>query len=103
MLNRGFRILWVKVQLSDTRFFHINLPISLFAFQELLDCIMDILAFLCIFEPSNHKPVNSFLSMHTMRDLTNALIQFFDSLVGTEPYDLVEVEAEKVKISVRIR
>lgn len=103
MLNKGFRIVWVKVHINDKKSFHLNLPISFYAFEELLDCFMDLLNFACFFEPHNYKPAFSTLSMHTIRDLLEALIKLFDSITFTEPYDLVEVELENVRVSVRIR
>jgi len=102
MLNRGFRIVWVKVHINN-KSFHLNLPISFYAFEELLDCFMDLLNFVCFFEPHNYKPAYSALSMHTIRELLYALIKLFDSITFTEPYDLVDVEVENVKVSIRIR
>jgi hypothetical protein len=64
---------------------------------------MDLLDFACFFEPPNYKPTYSALSMHSIRELLKVLIKLFNSITFTEPYDLVEVEVENVRVSVRIR
>ncbi|MDF2802533.1 MAG: hypothetical protein K0S61_2436 [Anaerocolumna sp.] len=103
MLNRGIRVLWVKVHIEENKHFHLTLPISLYAFEELLDCVVDLLNVACFFTPKYHQLHHSSVSVHAVRELVIGTIKLLDTLSGTEPYDLVEVEADKVRVSVNIR
>lgn len=103
MSTRGFRVLWVKVNVNKEKHIYLNLPISLYAFEELMDCIMDFLNLACFFVPKNQHESFSHTTVHTIRELMRALITLLNSLTGSEPYDLVEVEAKGVSVSVRIR
>ncbi len=102
-MTKGFRILWVKVHVNKDKHFYLNLPISLYAFEELLDCVMDLLDLACFFTPKKQIINSSSVSVHTVKDLMKALIKLLDSLVDTEPYDLVNVEVNNVKVSIKIR
>lgn len=102
-MTKGLRILWVKVHISGCKHFYLNLPISLYAFEELLDCVTDLLEVACFFTPKRRVTNSSSISVHTLRSLLKALIKLMDSLVGSESYDLVNVEVENVKVSVKIR
>lgn len=95
--------MWIKVHVSGGKHFYFNLPISLYAFKELLDCGMDLLDVACFFTPKQQLTNSSSISVHTMRSLMKTLINLMDSLVGSEPYELVNVEVEKIKVSVKIR
>lgn len=101
MSIKGFRILWVKVHIDD-KHIRINLPISLYAFEELLDCIMDLLELACFFAPN--RPVgSSSVSVHTVKSLAYEIIRLLNSLSDQEPYDLVDVAVNNVKVSIKIR
>lgn len=102
-MTKGLRILWVKVHISEGKHFYLNLPISLYAFEELLDCVMDLLDVACFFTPKQQLTNSSSISVHTVKSLMKALINLMDSLAGSEPYDLVKVEVDHVKVSVKIR
>ena len=104
MWNRGFRILWIKVQTTGERHFYINLPVCLFVFQELFDCVLDIMELACLFLPKNppaHLPYA--FSAQAVKELIRATDKLFRSLTDCEPYDLVEVNAKNVIVSVKIR
>lgn len=103
MLNKGFRIIWVKVHVNKAKHIHLTIPISLSAFNELLECLMDLLEVICFFTPKRLTASSTTVSIHAVKELSQALIHLFDSLAGTEPYDLVDVEVENVKVSVKIR
>lgn len=102
-MTKGLRILWVKVQISGGKHFYLNLPISFYALEELLDCVMDLLNVTCFFTPKRQLINSSSFSVHTVKPLMKALINLMDSLAGSESYELVNVEVEHVKVSVRIR
>lgn len=95
--------MWVKVHISGGKPFYLNLPISLYAFEELLDCVMDLLGVACFFTPNQQLTNSSSISVHTIKSLIKALINLMNSLVGCESYDLVNVEVENVKVSIKIR
>lgn len=102
-MTRGFRILWIKVNVTNGKHFYLNLPISLYVFEELLDCAMDLLNLICFFVPKGQSVASSQVSVHTVRDMFRTILKLLNSLVGSEAYDLVEVEARNVKVSVKIR
>ena len=104
MWNRGFRILWIKVEATTDRHFYLNIPISLSVFSELLDCVLDLMEFVCIFVPE-HPPIRSprAVSAREVKELIKATEKLFLSIAGDEPYDLVEVDVKNVAVSIRIR
>lgn len=114
MLNNQFRILWFKLQMEENPHLNLSFPVSLYVFQELLECILDILNFASFFIPN--RPVLSSLtssstslmpsssfSFHTLKELVQMIMSLFDSLTVGEPYDLVDVTADKIKISIKIK
>lgn len=102
-MTRGLHIIWVKVKISGNRHFNLNLPISLYAFEELLDCLMNLLQFGFFLKPKQQLPNDSSLSVHTIQSLLRSLSDFMHSLVGYESYDLVNIEVDNVKVSIKIR
>jgi hypothetical protein len=94
--------MWVKVYISGGKHFYLNLPVSLYAFEELLDCAMDLLDVASFFTPKQQVTNSSSISVHTVKALTKSLSDLMNSLVGSEPYELVNVEVENVKVSVKI-
>jgi hypothetical protein len=80
-----------------------NLPISLYAFEELTECIMDLLTFACFFVPKGLRPSPYSLSVHEAKEVMQSILRMFESLTFDEAYDLVEVEAQNVKVSIKIR
>lgn len=102
-MTKRLRILWVKVQISGGKHFYLNLPISLYAFEELLDCVIDLLNVACFFTPKQPLTSSSTVSVHTVKSLMKELINLMDLLAVSEPYDLVNAEIRNVKVSVKIR
>ena len=101
MWNRGFRILWIKVH---TTHLYLSFPVCLYVFQELFDCVTDIMEFACLFLPKN--PTARFphaISARAVKDLIHTTDKLFRSLADCEPYDLVEVNAKNVIVSIKIR
>jgi hypothetical protein len=47
MSNKGFRLLWFKLQRETGKCFCLTFPVALYIFQELLDSILDLLTFAC--------------------------------------------------------
>jgi hypothetical protein len=95
--------MWVKVHISGGKHFYLHLPISYYAFEELFDCVMDLLSVACFFTPKRQLTDSSSVSICTMKSLMEVLINLMDSLFGSESCDLVNVEVENVKVSVKIR
>ncbi len=102
-MTKVLRILWVKVNISGGKHFYLNLPISLYAFGELLDCVMDLFNVVCFFVPKQQLSNSSSFPVHTLRSLMKGLINLMDSLVCSESYELVNVDVENVKVSVKVR
>lgn len=101
MLNKKFRILWFKLQREGNMNLCISFPIPLYIFQELIDCILDLLEFVYYIAPNRQNPGSS-LSVYTVKEIVRMTINLFDSLTEDEPYDLVDVTANKVKVSIKI-
>lgn len=104
MSNKSFRLLWLKLQMENNKHFYLNFPIPLYVFQELLDCILDLLTLACLVVPRT-PPSSSYSSftVYTIKDIVLITMKLFDSLTEGEPYDLVDVTADNVKVSIKIR
>ena len=104
MSIKGFRILWFKLQIKNNRYFCLPFPIPMYIFQELLDCLLDLLTLVCLFVPKTpHPKSSSSFTLHTVKDLVQIIMKLFDSLTEGEPYDLVDVTADNVKVTIKIR
>ena len=104
MSNRGFRSLWIRLQLEDKRFLMIPFPIPLYIFEELLDSFLDILVVACFFVPKTPAPnTSSRVSVRLVKELVVAIIILLRSLNSDEPYDLVDVTTDMVKVLIKIR
>lgn len=82
--------------------FRLFFPISLNVFMELLDSTLDLMTLICIFAP---KPPNSGsrISVHTVNEIIQMLIDLLGSITQDGPYDLLDVVANNVKVSIKIR
>ncbi|WP_373482124.1 hypothetical protein [Acetobacterium sp.] len=104
MSIKGFRSLWIRLQIEDKRFIKIPFPIKLYLFEELLDSFLDILIIACFFAPKVPAPnASSRISVHLVKELIVAVIILLRSLNGDEPYDLIDVTTDKVKVLIKIR
>lgn len=104
MSINGFRILWCNFQTEKNKDLSFTFPISLYIFQELLDSILDLLIFVCLFLPkAAHPNRSSPYNIYTVKELVEMTIKSFDSLTEDEPYELVDVTAEKIKVSIKIK
>jgi hypothetical protein len=104
MWNRGFRIIWVKVHITGSRYFYINLPVSLSVFEELMDCLADLLALACLFIPKNPpSQMRGMLPARAAKDLIESTNMLLRTVTDQEPYDLVEVNVENVTVAIKIR
>jgi hypothetical protein len=104
MLNKRFHILWLKLYIKGNRNIHINFPVSLCIFEELMDCTMDLLTIVCLFIPvRDNKNSSAHLKLYDIKELIGLIMILFNSLTEEEPYDLVDIIADKVNISIRIR
>ncbi len=103
MWNKNFRVLWVKIHVTENKHFYMNLPISLYAFTELSECVMELLTLVCFLVPRGISPSPYSVSVHAVKDVMQSVLKIFESLTFDEAYDLVEVEAENVKVSIKIR
>ncbi len=101
MSIKGFRLLWIKLQIENKKFISIPFPIPLYIFQELLDCFLDLLTFACFFVPKPNS--SSRITIYSVKALVIIVIKLLDSLTKGEPYDLVDVTTDKVKVLIKIR
>jgi len=103
MSTKGFRSLWIRLQIEDKRFIAFPFPIPLYIFEELLDCFMDLLIIACFFSPKRSAPnPSSRVSVHLVKELVVAVIILLRSLNDNDPYDLIDVTTDKVQILIRI-
>lgn len=103
MWNKVFPLLWIKLQMEE-KHFSLSLPISLHILQELLDCLLDLLEFLCLFSPKKNRinPPSS-PGIHAAKELLQAAIHTLNSLTDHEPYDFVNITTDKIKLLLKIR
>ena len=97
------RILWVKIHITENRHFYMNLPISLYALAELTECVMDLLTLACFFTPKDWRPSPYSVTTYEFKEIMQDIIKIFESLTFDEAYDLVEVESQNVKVSIKVR
>ena len=102
MWNKNFRIIWFKLQTEKNPHFGFPFPIPLYIFTEILDCILDLLTFICLFASSSHIKPGS-VSVYTLKNLAEMIIALLDSIVDGEPYDLADITAGHIRVSVKIR
>ena len=102
MSNRGLRIVWFKIHTENGKKFRLFFPISLNVFRELLDSFDDLISVICLFTPKTFSPGAS-VPVRAVKDITEMLIQLLGTMTDDGPYDLVDVSADKVRISIKIR
>ena len=102
MSNRGLRLIWIKVNTENGKKFRLSFPVSLNVFRELLDSFQDLITVMCLFVPKSYAPKNS-ISIHVVKDIVVMVIELLGSITDDGPYDLVDVEADRVKVSIKIR
>ncbi len=104
MSIRGCRFLWIKLRIENRRFIRIPIPISLYIVQELLDCFQDLLTAACFFMPKAPDPSSSApVTIDSVKELVIMTNKLLDSLAGDEPFDLVDITTDEVKVLIKIR
>lgn len=93
--------MFVRVHTEKGRKFRLFFPVSLNIFRELLDCLYDLTSLACIFTPKTPRQ-SSHISVHTVRELLGMLIVLLGSINEDGPYELVNVDADKTKVSIKI-
>ncbi|PKM72540.1 MAG: hypothetical protein CVU91_09135 [Firmicutes bacterium HGW-Firmicutes-16] len=102
MSNRGFRIVWFNLHTENGKKFRLSFPISLNVFRELMDSFQDLITVICLFVPKSFASKNS-ISIHAVKEIAVMVIELLGSITDDGPYDLVDVEADNVKVSIKIR
>ena len=102
MSNSGLRIILLRVQTDNGKKFRLFFPISLNVFRELIDSVVDLTSLACVFSPKSPKQ-GSHMSVRAVRELLLMLIMLLGTITEGGPYDLVNVDADNVKVSIKIR
>lgn len=102
MSNKGLRIVWFNLRTEKCKHFHLAFPISFNVFRELLDSMLDLMTLMCVFAPKAPSS-GSHMSVHAVKKLVRMLLELFGSITDDGPYDLVDVAADNVKVSIKIR
>jgi hypothetical protein len=104
MLIKNFHSIWINIKIDSHKHFRLFLPISIYTFQELLDCVMDLLSLANLFVPREHKAYkHQAISLYTINELVLLLTNLLASITDYGPYDLVNVSCENVNVSIKIR
>lgn len=105
MSIRNLRILWFKIKTDKTSHFTLTFPIPIYIFNEILDCGYDFFSLLCWLAPNGSKriPTSSSLSPYAIKHFIELTIQLLDSISEEEPYELVNVAADNVKVSIQFK
>lgn len=105
MLIKGFRVALVKVQVHEKRNINLSFPVPFSILQELLDSALDILELTCFLSKGKGTGAEStkLATVYSAKDLVSMSMELLDSLAGNEPYDLIDVAADNVRVSIRIR
>jgi len=102
MSNSGLKILWFRLRTDNGKKFRLFFPISLNVFRELLDSFVDLTSLACVFTPKTPKK-GSHMSVRAVRELLLMLIMLLGTITEDGPYDLINVDADNVKVSIKIR
>lgn len=102
MWNKKPRILWLKLYIKDNRHFFLTFPLPLYVLQELLDCLADSLMFAGYVIPNGQKLQERRIT-DQLHDIVSLTMELLNSVAEEEPYDLVDVSTDKVKLSIKIR
>lgn len=104
MSIKYFRLLWIKLQIENRRFLNISLPIPLYIFQELFDSFLDLLTVAYFFAPKMpDQNSSSRINIYSVKLFTAIVMKLLDSLNENEPYNIVDVSTDKVKVLIKIR
>lgn len=104
MSIKGFRLLWIKLQIENIKFISIPVLIPLYIFHELLDCFLDLLTVTCFFIPKVSNPNSSSrITVYSVKVFVSIAMKLLDSLTEDDPYDLVDVTTDKVKVLIKIK
>lgn len=102
MWNRGIGILWVSIKIQRGKNLRLSFPISLKVLMELLDCASDMMALICTVTPK--MPASgSHISTHGAKELIQMLMVLLGSITKDGPYDLIDVSADQVSVSIRVK
>jgi len=89
MWNKKFHLMWIKLEFGQNRISRLPVPVPLYIMEEIFDCIQDI--------------KNTPYSIHNLKDMVQMAIRLSGSLTGEEPYELVDITAQHVRVSIQIR
>ncbi|MDF2911563.1 MAG: hypothetical protein K0Q56_2444 [Sporolactobacillus laevolacticus] len=102
MSTRALQVIWFKIQTQNGKSVRLHFPISLYVLLELLDCFLVLIKLVCLFAPKRPSS-GSHISIHAIKELIPMLMELLRSITKDGPYDLVDVAADNVKVSIRIR
>lgn len=102
MSTRALQVMWFKIQMQNGKNFRLYFPISVYVLLELLDCFLDLIEFVCLFVPKRPSS-GSHISVHAIKDLIPMLMELLSTITKDGPYDLIDVEADNVKVAIKIR
>ncbi len=102
MLNSGFRIIWFKLHTQSGKKFRLTIPISPNVLRELMDSLHDLVTVVCFFVPKNPLTGSS-MSAHGAKDLFRMIIGIIGTITDDGPYELIDIDADDVKVSIKIR
>lgn len=104
MSIKSCRFLWFRLQFEERSFIRIPFPISLYVFQELLDCFADLLtaASFLIPKASDYSSASR-ITINSLKELIIMVIRLLDSLTEDESYNLIDVTTGRIKVLIKIR
>lgn len=101
MWNKNTHIIWIKLKLFKRKNFYF--PVPLYIFNELLDCSLDLLKILCLPIPQKNNSNSSAFSIHTIKEILEAIIALLNSSAASTPYEFLELSTDKIELSIKIR
>lgn len=94
--------MWIKLEFGQNKITRLPIPVPLYILDEIFDCVQDLLTIVCLFLPGRQVK-NTPYTIRNLKDMVQIAIRLSGSLTGEEPYNLVDVTAEHVKVSIQIR
>ncbi|MDI3537316.1 MAG: hypothetical protein PWP30_1798 [Eubacteriaceae bacterium] len=100
MSIRGFRSLWIRLQIKDKHLIPFPFPFSIAVLKDLLESILDLLI---IISPFINERTSPYAFNKTAKELTIQTLKLLNDLNFGESFDLVDVSTDEVKISIKVR
>ncbi|GMQ60151.1 hypothetical protein AN1V17_45510 [Vallitalea sediminicola] len=100
MWNRA-KLLKINIRSKNTK---IVIPVPLFIFSQLVDCVMDLLALITFFTPGIKITIKS--KKYNLRGILKTIYQILETLKEIkycEPFDFVDIKTKEDTVQISLK